>query len=430
MEKDAELKSRLNAQQPSVSVPHLNLNIFENSPSAIIVYAVKNEGKHGEDYIIIEANKTCLETEGWDKSVIGRPLIELRPNIDEFGIVEAFYEAYQTGEVVLFPAKRYIENGQETWFENRIFRLPTGEIVSIYSNVTKAKQREIHIEYMSRHDVLTGLLNRSAFVEILNTVTKRDGAVFSILIGDLDGLKIINDAFGYETGDLALKKAADILKESCRENDLICRWGGDEFVVLMPGIKEELGREIYEKIKEKGETTYIASMEGANLNFSLGYACRAHKSEKWWDTLKRAESNMYKSKLLGNNSYRHVILSSIKNALHEKSYETEEHGERLANYCLVIGEQMGLSGTQLDELKMLGMLHDIGKIAIDDQILNKPDELTTDEYEEMKKHPEIGFRIASTIPEMLSVAEYTHIFQSVLLHHHHLRVQQFLTQDI
>lgn len=181
----------------------------------------------------------------------------------------------------------------------------------------------------------------------------------------------------------------------------------------MPGIKEELGREIYEKIKEKGETTYIASMEGANLNFSLGYACRAHKSEKWWDTLKRAESNMYKSKLLGNNSYRHVILSSIKNALHEKSYETEEHGERLANYCLVIGEQMGLSGTQLDELKMLGMLHDIGKIAIDDQILNKPDELTTDEYEEMKKHPEIGFRIASTIPEMLSVAEY------ILTHHEH-----------
>lgn len=411
MEKDEKLTTDRNKQWTSDPVPHLSMNIFVNSPSAIIVYEVLNEGAKGEDYIIVEANETCLKTEGWDRSVIGKPLKELRPNIDDFGIVDAFYEAYQTGEVVLFPAKRYIEEDRETWFENRIFRLPTREVVSIYSDVTKAKQRELHIEYMSRHDVLTGLLNRSTFEEILNEVTQEDGAVFSILIGDLDGLKMINDAFGYETGDQALVHAANILKESCREDDIICRWGGDEFVVLMPGISEDDGWDIYWQIKEKGENTYIADMEGANLSFSLGYAHRAHDREKWWDTLKRAENNMYKSKMLGDKSYRNVILSSIKNALHERSFETEEHGERLANYCLVIGEQMGMSGDQLDELEMLGMLHDIGKIAIDDRILNKPDSLTDEEYEEMKKHPEIGFRIACTIPEMAGVAEY------ILTHH-------------
>ena len=411
MDKDEKITPDQSNHWTSGSLSRFSLSIFENSPSAIIVYEVRNEGKNGEDYIIVEANETCLKTEGWDRTVIGKPLKELRPNIDEFGIVDAFYEAYQTGELVLFPAKIYKEEGRETWFENRIFRLPTGEVVSIYSDVTKAKQREMHIEYMGRHDVLTGLLNRSAFEEILNEITEIDGAKFAILIGDLDGLKMINDAFGYETGDQALKCAANILRESCRENDIICRWGGDEFVVLMPNIIEEIGWDIYRRIKEKGENTHIANMEGVNLSFSLGYAYRSLNNEKWWDTLKCAENSMYKSKMLGTKSYRNVILSSIKNTLHEKSFETEEHGERLAHYCLVIGERMGLSGEQLDELKMLGMIHDIGKIAIDDRILNKPDMLTPEEYEQMKKHPEIGFRIACTIPELAGVSEY------ILTHH-------------
>ena len=145
-------------------------SLFEHSPSAIIIYEVKNSGATGADYVIADANDVCLKTEGWDRSVIGKRLSDLRPGVDEYGIVKAFQTAYLTGETVLFPAKIFRGQDRDVWFENRIFRLPTGEVVSIYSDITESKLRELRIEHMSRHDALTNLLNRAAFEEKMEEI--------------------------------------------------------------------------------------------------------------------------------------------------------------------------------------------------------------------------------------------------------------------
>ena len=120
---------------------------------------------------------------------------------------------------------------------------------------------------------------------------------------------------------------------------------------------------------------------------------------------------MYKTKLLGAKSYRNVVLSSIKKTLFEKSDETEEHGKRMGRYCREIGETLGLSSLQLDELEVFSMLHDIGKIGIDEHILQKPGKLTPEEWTIMRTHPEIGYRIAHTVPELANIADY------ILAHH-------------
>jgi len=120
---------------------------------------------------------------------------------------------------------------------------------------------------------------------------------------------------------------------------------------------------------------------------------------------------MYSNKLLHAKTYRDTILLSLKAALMEKSMETEEHAERLKEMCRKIGEGMGLSIQQLNTLELLAVLHDIGKVAIEEGILMNPGSLTEEEWGKMRKHCEIGYRIAQSAPELSHIAEY------ILSHH-------------
>jgi HD-GYP domain-containing protein (c-di-GMP phosphodiesterase class II) len=129
--------------------------------------------------------------------------------------------------------------------------------------------------------------------------------------------------------------------------------------------------------------------------------------------IKIAEDFMYKRKLLEHKSSYSVIITSIKATMFERSQDTEEHAKRLIALTKEIGMKLNLSQIELDELELLATLHDIGKVGIDDKILNKPGKMTGDEWIEMKKHPEIGYRIAMSVPELVPIAEY------ILSHHEH-----------
>jgi HD-GYP domain-containing protein (c-di-GMP phosphodiesterase class II) len=115
---------------------------------------------------------------------------------------------------------------------------------------------------------------------------------------------------------------------------------------------------------------------------------------------------MYRHKLLESRSTRSNILASLEETLVERSYETREHTTRMKNIATMFGKAMGLTENEMDELSLLASLHDIGKIAVKDSILGKTDKLTDEEWLEMKKHPEIGFRIAQSTNELCHIAEY------------------------
>ncbi len=264
-------------------------------------------------------------------------------------------------------------------------------------------------EYILRyHDRLTGLYNRRFMEEEIKRLDTPRQLPVSVIMGDINGLKMTNDVFGHRAGDLLLKKAAEVIKECCRREDIIARWGGDEFVILLPRTGMKAAEEIVGRIKNKCATD---SKEPIQVSIALGYAAKTKAEENIWQVLKEAEEWMYRHKLLQGKSYRNAVISTLKTTFFEKSMETEEHAERLKEISLKIAKGLGLSAKQMDELELLALLHDIGKVAIKESILLKPGPLTEKEWEEMKKHPEIGYRIAQNAPELASIAEY------ILCHH-------------
>ncbi len=281
-------------------------------------------------------------------------------------------------------------------------------VVMVFRDVSREKDYRSAIEYLSYHDSLTGLHNRRYIEQQMAELDREENLPISVVMGDVNGLKLTNDVFGHKTGDTLLQNVAMVLLENGREGDLIARWGGDEFVVFMPRTEPDAAEVFIRRVKD----TRIA-LEGSGLPLSLSLGCARKKSgeENIEAILREAEEYMYHQKLLDGKSYRNAIINTLLATLYEKSNETEAHSTRIEQYCHAIGRKLQLSSREMDELSLLALLHDIGKVSIQHDILKKPGPLTPAEWEEMKRHSEIGYRIARATPELSVVADL------ILLHH-------------
>ncbi len=281
-------------------------------------------------------------------------------------------------------------------------------VVLVFRDVTDEKIRQNEIEFLSFHDQLTGLYNRRYFeAELMRLNTKRR-LPLTLVMGDLNGLKLTNDAFGHSVGDNLLKMSTKIIKQCFRQDDIICRYGGDEFVVILPNTDSEATELIVERILEKVDKQ---KTEIGMLSISFGWDTKNEESEDIYQVLKRAEDFMYKKKLLESPSIRNATIQTIVTTLYEKSSREEAHSKRVSKICVQIGKSMHLSDREISNLKTAGLLHDIGKIVLLDGVLDKPGDLTDLEWIEIKRHPEIGYRILNNTIEMAELAE------AVLGHH-------------
>lgn len=282
----------------------------------------------------------------------------------------------------------------------------------IVIDITEQKVREAWIKYMNDHDFLTGLYNRRYFEEKKKELNKVDRLPLSIIIGNINGIRLINGAFGHAEGDRIIIEAAKIIQDCCRKGDILARTGGDEFRILLPNTNSSTAFEILEEILSTCEAYNKTSKNSTyDINISIGYSTKVADHESIEQVEKEAEDYLYNRKLLNRKSSHSSILSSIMAAMYERSQETEEHAVRLASLSKMIGARLNLSQKAMDELELFAMLHDIGKVGIDDRVLNKPGKLSDDEWEVMKKHPEIGYRIAASSSELEPIAEY------ILTHH-------------
>lgn len=310
---------------------------------------------------------------------------------------------------VVFPDR------EVKWFQARGKRLfqqantPTQRMVGTLTEITRRKQAEEEIKHLSFHDKLTGLYNRAFFDEAISRLDTQRQLPLSIIIGDVNGLKLTNDIFGHQEGDKLLVEISRILMESCRKEDVVARWGGDEFAIILPRTTVDKAEEICERIQEgcqRGQVDFI------QMSIALGVATKYQKQVDIHEIIKDAENKMYRHKLEKNRNGKGYMLSYLEDILYRKTDETREHSERIRNMGTKMAECME-DHPSFNEILLLGTFHDVGTIAIENSVLNKKGKLSEDEWEVIKKHPDIGYRIADSIHEIAHIADY------ILSHHEH-----------
>ena len=336
---------------------------------------------HGK---IVLMNTVSEELTGWkQEEMTGKPFEEVFNIINEKTrkkCVSPVTRALQFKKVVMLENHTILitKTGNEIPIEDSAAPITdkgghvTGTVL-VFRDATEKKEKQQRIEYLSYHDQLTGLYNRHFFEEEIKRLDVDRNLPFSIAMIDVNGLKLTNDAFGHEAGDLLLKSVSEVLNSECRADDIISRVGGDEFVILLPKTShaetELIVKRIYKAIESQKINRII-------LSVSIGWETKTNSQEDIKEVYSKAEDYMYRKKITESQSMRNQTIKVIMHTLHETNSREKLHSERVSKLSRIIGEAMKLEEEVLKELEIIGLMHDIGKIAINNNILNKPGKLT------------------------------------------------------
>ncbi|HHX59850.1 MAG TPA: diguanylate cyclase [Epulopiscium sp.] len=274
-------------------------------------------------------------------------------------------------------------------------------------------EKNENLNYLSYNDQLTGIYNRRYFEEQLQRLDVQETLPITLVMGDANGLKLINDSFGHKAGDNLLIAISDVMNKSCRVGDIVCRISGDEFVIILPRTDKKGAELVIDRIKQLSQEKKVSTDQFSNIEISVsyGFATKYDMKTNMLDILKNAEDNMYSNKLFDGPEMRKRTIKIILEELYKRDKNKKNHSQSVAKISKEIGIELGMKQEELQELVMVGEIHDIGEIAVGKEILNKKEKLTSEEWAEIKKHPEIGYRILNTISEMSNLAYY------VLSHH-------------
>lgn len=284
-------------------------------------------------------------------------------------------------------------------------------------------------EKKARIDELTKLYNRRSLDEMIDNEIGRHsryGGAFTLAILDLDSFKTFNDSYGHLSGDRLLRDIGQIIKSAIRNVDFAFRYGGDEFAILLPQTHIDDALQVLERVREK--IAREVDSGDIRVTSSIGLASWPDDGISHTDIIAAADVTLYRAKRNGGNrSYCASMNGSASqptespvnrnngidtkyfsfiNALSEtvdsKNGLNSSHSKKVTECALALGKSLKLPPTEMNRLEACALLHDIGKINISDAILNKTDELTAAEAEEVKKHPQAGADIVSRIPQLAS----------------------------
>ena len=384
----------------------------------------------------------------------------------------------------------YVESTQEVDFtEEEVLLLGTlADLIAgaLHNALTFQKAQEQAIT-----DGLTGVKTHRFFMEALSAEWKRStraGRAFALVLMDLDRFKFVNDFYGHLEGDLVLQRVGHILEANCRRSDVVARYGGDEFVILMPETSMEQARQLASKLR-----SWVCAdnlLREKNVSASFGIACYPLHGSSPQELIQVADASMYLSKHQGGNAvstadhfdpgeakkwkkdvleaYLGVTLkrlfatgpdafeeiyqrlkqfteslaateagngvtvaeeipenagpqalpqavldtvTSLAFAIDAKDHYTQGHSQKVSAYAALIAEAMEMSDAEIDEIRLGAVLHDIGKVGIPEQILNKSGPLNPDEWETMKSHVVFGAKILEPLKPLDRIRE--------MVHHHH-----------
>lgn len=303
--------------------------------------------------------------------------------------------------------------------ERRHLRSDNKRLVSeLESKIDDLEEAKRRLAQLAEQDGLTGLFNHRTIHEQLNKLLKGTGEV-GIMFLDLDGFKAFNDTYGHPTGDEVLRHIAKILVQTCGQSALIARCGGDEFMVVFPDSTSQKILEIGNRVRADLEENPFDGPENTRLPIRLciGIADTVFSGRSPSALVAAADSALYAGKSSGGDA---VVVHEIQaedcrtpydlfdllvGAIDSKDRYTRQHSEEVTEYALHLAEALEVSEETYNALRVAGLLHDIGKIAIPDEILRKPGKLTDDEYERMKEHVELSTVIIRGLPRLNDVLD-------------------------
>jgi diguanylate cyclase (GGDEF)-like protein/PAS domain S-box-containing protein len=356
---------------------------------------------------------------GWSKEeAVGKPLQEVftikEENTGE--ICDNLAEkVLKNGCTIDLPYNNLLisKNGQEIPIEDSAAPIKnrnskTTGVVIVFRDCSEKKERLKEIEFLSFHDHLTGLYNRRYFEDAVKRLDTERNLPFTYMTVDVNGLKLTNDAFGHAMGDRLLKTVADIIRTQCRRDDIIARIGGDEFAILLPKMDSRYAEVIKRRLKATAAETRLDSVI---VSLAIGYEAKTSPYEDMTEIQKIADGHMYKDKIKYGKTMRSQTIETVLRNINNK-YDSEQiHTERVSEYCEAIGRALRFNERETYDLKTAGILHDIGKIMVPFDLLNKSGKLSEEEFGRIKRHPEISYQILKGVDEYAAFAE-------AVLHHH------------
>lgn len=399
----ADGSQKLNLVQAELQGEQLLLNaLFNNTLSPVFV--INHDGR------CINANRAALEFLGCDKQEL------LVGSYDDLLLPGDFKQCMLQQENLanLEPVEiDYPVDGRVKTMLLSIVPVKLTEKNVYYvigQEITHYKNQLEQLRSLSLHDPVTGLYNRTYFEQEMRRMEAGRNVSAGIILCDLDGLKLINDTLGHDQGDTLIVVAADILKNCFRGDDMVARIGGDEFAILLPNGDGEVVESACRRIKAA-----VARHNAANpdlpLSISIGFAARRGASKKMTELYKEADNNMYREKLQHSQNARGTIVQTLLATMKAKDFATTEQMARFQELVSLFAVSVGLPESSVAGLKMLAQFYDIGKVGLPEDIIFKPGPLTPEEMAQMRRHCEIGHRLALSTPDLMPIADW------ILKHH-------------
>lgn len=303
------------------------------------------------------------------------------------------------------------EKGEIVWVESKGIKIAWNNrpaSLNFITDITDRKKKEEDILYLSFHDQLTGAYNRRFFEEELQRLDNLRNLPLTIVMIDVNGLKIFNDLLGHKSGDELIQKVANVVIKESRKNDVFARMGGDEFTLLMPNTGTDEARAFIKRVNEEFKKQKVDSLD---ISVSLGYETKIREEQNIEDIIKKADENMYKNKANQSNEYRDTMVEKIYDMLSNEVTWEKEHSEKIRRILGLFANELEFDEERVEKLQVAGYYHDIGKYFVDRNLLNKEEPLTEEEFSEYKKHSEAGYQILKSSKKYMPIAE-------IILRHH------------
>ena len=283
---------------------------------------------------------------------------------------------------------------------------PYRMIVSV-EDITERRRSVEHIRFLGFHDGLTGLYNQAFLEEEMIRLDGSRDLPISLIVMDVNSLKMVNDVFGHTEGDLLLKKAAEVIRACCRREDIVARWGGDEFIALLPCTSGSTAAGICDRIRTRCEETAEFTFP---LSLAMGVAVKENITQTLHEVRRKADEEMYLDKLLHGEKIKRALFDGLEKQMRVWPTRTK-HIERLHGVAGAFASFVDLRPAEIKRLEKVVEFHDIGLVSIPMEVLKRRGPLSAQEWEMVRKHPERGFHIARNLPDIMEIAD------EILCHH-------------